>query len=397
MRTKIFSHCKFIHHKSFRKGFDDVSFKWFLKLLVFIIVFAIKCSSCNAQYADSIKLNDIRVLASHNSYKKKPDPKVLRFLSRFKKRLGEDLDPIQLDYGHEKLTIQLDSFNVRGFEFDLAYDPNGGAYAKRRINFFIPGLKQKSKDLKLYQPGIKLLHIADIDYETNYLTFKEALLELKNWSTDNPNHIPLFVNLEIKRSSPGDYSKFLNRIGFKKAPLTDTNIFEVIENEITSVFKADSMILKPLDLKGDYKSIQERLENEGWPKLNDCLGKIIFIVDGDIDGYYANEINKNDNCLMFMYSEPNDASCAFVIRNEPLGNEEDIYALSDKYIVRTRTDAGTIEARKVDYRKYKVAIESQAQIVSTDYYRPDENISDFRVLLIENFESQHPSFELRKK
>lgn len=397
MRTKFFSLRKFIHHKSFRKGFDDVSIKWFLKLLIFNIIFTVKYSSCNAQYADSIRLNDIRILASHNSYKKKPDPKVLRFLSRFKKRLGEELDPIQLDYGHEKLTIQLDSFNVRGFEFDLAYDPNGGAYAKRRINYFIPGLKQKSKDPKLYQPGIKLLHIADIDFESNYLTFQEALLELKNWSEDNPKHIPLFVNLEIKRSSPGDYSKFLNRIGFKKAPLTDTNIFKVIKNEIFGVFTEESMIFKPKDLKGDYNSIQERLENEGWPKLNDCLGKIIFIVDGDIDGYYTNKINKNDNSLMFIYSEPNDASCAFIIRNEPIGNEKEINDLSDKYIVRTRADAGTIEARNMDYTKYQAAFESQAQIVSTDYYRADKTISDFTIELEDNYFSPNKAFILRKK
>ena len=397
MITKLFSHCKFIHHKSFRKGFSDVSFEWLLKLLVFIIVFTIKCSSCNAQHADSIRLNDIRILASHNSYKKKPDPKVLRFLTRFKKRLGEDLDPIQLDYGHEKLTIQLDSFNIRGFEFDLAYDPNGGAYAKRRINYFIPGLKQKSKDSRLYQPGIKLLHIADIDYETNYLTFKEALIELRNWSTDNPNHIPLFVNLEIKRASPGDYSKFLNRIGFKKAPLTDTNIFEVIENEIFSIFSEDSIIFKPQDLKENFESIQQRLDNSGWPKLNDCLGKIIFIIDGDIEGYYADLMNKNDSCLMFIYTEPHNESCAFIIRNEPIGNEKEINDLSDKYIVRTRTDAGTIEARNMDYTKYNAAFESQAQIVSTDYYRADKTISDFKIDLEDNYFSPNKAFMLRKK
>jgi hypothetical protein len=362
-----------------------------ISILIFLINHQFK-----AQYSDSIRLNDIRVLASHNSYKKKPDPKVLRFLSRFKKRLGEDLDPIQLDYGHERLTVQLDSFNVRGFEFDLAYDPNGGAYAKRRINYFIPGLKQKSKDARLYLPGIKLLHIADIDYETNYLTFKEALDELRNWSINNPNHIPLFVNLEIKRSSPGDYSKFLNRIGFKKAPITDTSIFEEIENEILTVFSDDSIIFKPQDLKGNYASIQERLAYEGWPRLNVCLGKIIFIIDGDIDGYYANAINRNEDCLMFIYSEPNDASCAFVIRNESVGNEEEINNLSNKYFVRTRTDAGTIEARKKDYAKFKAAIESQAQIVSTDYYRPDKTISTFTVSLEVSPGEDNPSFILRK-
>lgn len=396
MITKLFSHCKFIHHKPFKKVFIERSFKWSLKSLGFIIFLISNIGYSNAQYADSIRLNDVRILASHNSYKKKPDPKVLRFLSRFKKQLGEDLNPIQLDYGHEKLIVQLDSFNIRGFEFDLAYDPNGGAYAKRRINYFIPGLKQKSKDSSLYEPGIKMLHIADIDYETNYTTFKEALFELKNWSLGHPNHIPLFVNLEIKKESPGDYSKFLNCIGFKKAPLTDTSIFEVIENEISTVFADDSIIFKPQDLKRNFESIQQRLDNVGWPKLNDCLGKIIFIVDGDIDGYYTNEINKNDSCFMFIYTEPHNESCAFIIRNAPIGNEKEINDLSDKYIVRTRTDAGTIEARNMDYTKYQAAFESQAQIVSTDYYRPDKTISDFTIDLEDNYYSPSKAFILRK-
>jgi hypothetical protein len=333
-----------------------------------------------AQYADSIRLNDIRILASHNSYKKKPDPKVLRFLSHFKKRLGQDLDPIQLDYGHETLPVQLDSFAVRGFEFDLAYDPLGGAYAKRRINFFIPGLKQRSKDMELSQPGIKLLHIADVDYESNYLTFIAALEDLKNWSRKNPDHIPLFVNLEIKRESPGDYSKFLNRLGFKKAPVTDSSIFFEIEREILSVFNTDE-VFSPKDLQTQYSSIQERLQTEGWPELNDCLGKIIFILDGDINGFYTNAINNDENRLMFVYSEPQEKSCAFMIRNNPVGREQEIKDLSNSYIIRTRTDAGTIEARNLDYNLFESAYESNAQIISTDYYRPDYTISDFVIHL----------------
>ncbi len=397
MTTKFFSLCKFRHHKYFKKGFEELSFKMSFKSLVIFLYLSSNIYECNAQYADSIRLNDIRILASHNSYKKKPDPKVLRFLSRFKKRLGEDLDPIQLDYGHEKLIVQLDSFNIRGFEFDLAYDPIGGAYAKRRINFFIPGLKQKSKEPKLYRPGIKLLHIADIDYETNYFTFIDALAELKQWSVEHPNHVPIFVNLEIKRASPGDYSKFLNRIGFQNAPVTDTNIFKVIENEVLSVFSEDSMIFKPKDLKDQYTAIQNRLENEGWPSLNDCLGKIIFIIDGDIDGYYAKLLNNNEDCLMFIYSEPNDESSAFVIRNEPKGNEEEIKNLSENYIVRTRTDAGTIEARNLDYSKCDAAIESQAQIVSTDYYQPDLSIGTFSVSFKVKSISEKLIFTLRTK
>ena len=37
---------------------------------------------------DSIPINQLRIIASHNSYKKKPHPKVLRFLKKFQDKLG---------------------------------------------------------------------------------------------------------------------------------------------------------------------------------------------------------------------------------------------------------------------------------------------------------------------
>lgn len=56
------------------------------------------------------------------------------------------------------------------------------------------------------------------------------------------------------------------------------------------------------------------------------------------------------------------------------------------FIVRTRADGDTEEARTGDYTKMNAAFESGAQIISTDYYRPDpryktepENWTDYKV------------------
>jgi len=170
----------------------------------FVSLFCLLSFQGFSQFHDSIRLNEIRVLASHNSYKKKPDPKVLRFLSRFKKQLGESNDPIQMDYGHLPLSRQFDDYGVRGIEIDINYDPKGGLYAKRKLNVFILGIRQRVKDTRMYEPGFKVLHIADVDYETNYLTFREVLIELKIWSESHPNHTPIFVNIEAKGSNPAD-------------------------------------------------------------------------------------------------------------------------------------------------------------------------------------------------
>jgi hypothetical protein len=42
------------------------------------------------------------------------------------------------------------------------------------------------------------------------------------------------------------------------------------------------------------------------------------------------------------------------------------------YLVRTRADEGTQEARRGDYHRLEAALSSGAQYVSTDYYLPDK-------------------------
>lgn len=348
----------------------------------FLLFFFCCCLlNIQAQVEDSIRLNEYRILASHNSYKKKPDPKVIRFLSRFKKRLGDDMDPNRMDYGHLPLSQQFTDYGIRGLELDVNYDPKGGRYKKRRLNFFIGGLKQRVKDSVMGQPGYKMLHITDIDYETNYLTFKSALEEIYTWSKANPNHTPIFINIEPKSDSPGDYSKFLRFLGFKKALKIDSIAYAVLDKEIMSVFNISDM-LTPAELQGRFVSIQERLSVEGWPFLKDCLGKVIFIIDGDRNGRYQSALEKGEKRPMFVYSEPNEPSTAFVKRNDPTNNENAISELTRQYIVRTRCDVETIQARNNDYSLFESAIRSQAQIISTDFYKADPAIGTFEVFTL---------------
>jgi hypothetical protein len=332
---------------------------------------------------DTVRLNELRFLASHNSYKRKPDPKVIRFLSRFKKRLGGDLDPIQLDYGHLPIPVQLNDYNIRGFELDVYNDPKGGHYRKRRVNMFLSGRRQKIKNETMRQPGFKILHIADVDFETNYLTIEEAFSELSQWSLTHPTHEPIFINIEAKGSSPGDYSGFLRFLGFKRAIPFDSIAVELLDQKIRKWFGTDSLLFSPKDLQGEYSSIKERLEDAGWPTLEEVRGKILFLYDSDHDGLYNLSLNNGEDKPMFAYGEIGGESTAFVMRNDPIGKEEEINELSRKYMVRTRTDAGSLEARAHDYTRYQAAMKSNAQIISTDYYEKDPEISDFQIGLVE--------------
>jgi Phosphoinositide phospholipase C, Ca2+-dependent len=65
-------------------------------------------------------------------------------------------------------------------------------------------------------------------------------------------------------------------------------------------------------------------------------------------------------------AQPGQPDCAFTEQNE--GSGEAIAALVRKgYLVRTRTDENTKEARSNDTARREVALASGAQLLSTDY------------------------------
>ena len=82
---------------------------------------------------------------------------------------------------------------------------------------------------------------------------------------------------------------------------------------------------------------------------------------------------------MFYYGEEGDPNTAFLLRNNPEGNEDDIRRSSDRFMIRTRSDAGTEESRNNDFSRWKSAFKSNAQIISTDYYKADLRWSEYKV------------------
>ncbi len=342
--------------------------------MLFITVLA------NAQTAP-LKLNQIQIIASHNSYKKRPSEKELKFLMKVKKQLGEQNNPMALDYGHLPFDSQFSYYNVRGLEIDINNDPKGGLFYKRKVNAFVHGLKQKSGVEALKKPGLKVLHIKDVDYETNYYTFKDALVALKKWSDEHPNHLPLFINIESKDGAPADESGVLRFLGFKRAVKFDNAACDSIDAEIKSVFGNDLKgVLTPDQARGSYNTLDEMASANGWPLLADCRGKVIFAMEGGaVDNYLVNHPSLKGR-VMFVYSEPGKPEAAFVKRNNSTRDIEKIKDLVKRgYIVRTRSDEETWQARNKDYTDMKNAFDSGAQITSTDYYMPDLRISDYQV------------------
>ena len=320
-----------------------------------------------AQSCDALKLNQLQIIGSHNSYKKLPDPQVMKFLMKLRKRLGKKLDPIGIDYGHLPIDSQFENYNMRGLEIDIYNDPKG-----EHQNSHIDALKK---------PGFKVLHIKDVDYQTNYYTFIDALTAIKKWSDAHPNHLPLFINIETKTGGPGDANGFLRFLGFKRTVPFDSAAVDAMDAEIKTVFGNDlKNILTPDRLRGRYTTLNEMVQHNGWPLLDDCRGKIVFIQLGGTKELYLNNHPGGNGRAMCLYAKPGTPECAFVMRDDPMRDSVNITALVKQgYIVRTRSDAETVESRENNSAPKNAAFNSGAQITSTDYYKPDLRFSTFTV------------------
>lgn len=75
---------------------------------------------------------------------------------------------------------------------------------------------------------------------------------------------------------------------------------------------------------------------------------------------------------MFANAEEGTPAAAFRIVNDPIAQGDAIQRLVQQgYMVRTRADANTVEARRGETRRRDAAFASGAHVVTTDYYRPD--------------------------
>ncbi len=322
---------------------------------------------------EQLQLNQIQIIASHNSYRLRTEDTALLLLNGLYQQgiLPANLNPRGLDYTHLPFDAQMSDYGVRGLEIDVYNDPQGGAFANRKIREFwnapiasgIPALDA---------PGFKVLHIKDVDYNTHYFTFVQALQALKSWSDAHPNHLPLFINIETKEDSPADNAT-LAGLGFQAAPPYDAAAADALDAEIKSVFGADlAKIITPDKLRGNLTTLNEVVTKRKYPTLGEARGKIMFIMEGNLVPIYKTNRPSLRNRAAFIYAEEGTEEAVFLLKNNASRDKNLIKQLVQQgYMVRTRSDGDTEQARTGDYSDLHAALESGAQIISTDYYKPD--------------------------
>jgi hypothetical protein len=326
---------------------------------------------------ESTPINRLQFLGSHNSYRLRTYAPLLKFLVSMRSLVPGGLDPRSWDYTHEPYEAQLGTHHVRSLEIDVYYDPSGGAFAKRQGNRLI-GEPVESGDHTLAKPGFKVLHFPDFDYLSNYTTFASALAAVRKWSDANPRHEPIIIHLETKDESGR------GRIPMKDLadpPKWDAAACDALDAEIRSSFD-NARLFTPDALRGKHTSLAEAARARAWPSLSAARGKIIFVMEGCAVSTYRRPALTGR--ASFIYGETGRDDTAFLLMNDPLrGKIAD--RVREGYFVRTRADTDTDEARSGDTRRRDAALASGAQVVSTDYYRPDprggkeEGWTDYRV------------------
>lgn len=319
-------------------------------------------NGCPYPHDDELRLNHFQVLGTHNSYHIQADPPVFQAIEEFSEALA-----MSLEYTHIPLRQQFDDEHIRQIELDVWADPQGGLFASP-VGLVLETNDPNASFPELETPGLKVLHVQDIDYQSTCRRFVDCLETVKAWSDAHPLHMPMMVLVEAKddRLPPNLGYDFVVPIPFGAAAL------DTIDAEIRSVFPPEQLIT-PDDVRGSHDTLAEAIRSDGWPTLAASRGKVMFCLDneGRRSLYLQGHPSLRGRVLFTPASRDAD-DAAFLKLNDPIADFDAIQqAVEEGFVVRTRADGDTDEARTNSITQRDMAIESGAQWVSTDYPVPN--------------------------
>ena len=275
--------------------------------------------------ADEIRLDDIRVVATHNSYKQ-DIPSASAFLYGAIGMGG------RYGYSLPTLTEQLNT-GVRSFELDI--------YSSSSV-----------------QGGFAVMHNSLVDGGSSASSLYLALSELKMWSDYNPKHVPVTVLIEPKTLGGMGYSAL------------NSDDLLALDEMLAELFGAK--LYTPAQALGGYSSFSELRADNGYPFLSEMLGKFIFLLhDGSAaERYIALDTTMRTQKMFYAIDLYNDSGHApqamFAIINgfsDERGRTAYERAVATHFIIRTMAD----EYGDFGEEKLASVLQSEANIISTDY------------------------------
>lgn len=302
-----------------------------------------------------VRLNHLQVIGTHNSYHLEASP------AESALRLSGGYDDSAVAYSHLPVTEQLATQQVRQLEFDLFADPDGGRFATPRLRQLAG---EPAHDPEMLEPGTKVLHIQDYDYRSNCSSLVRCLQQVRDWSRIHRRHVPLAILLDFKDSPLLAGLPATVPLRWTAARMND------VDREIRSVFRRRELIV-PDDVRRGRRTLGTAITRSGWPSLASARGKVMFLMAnrGIHRSRYLAGHPSLARRVAFTNSTPGRPDAAFVEVSDPRGaGTRRIRRLVRRgFVVRTRADADTVEARANDMTRARRALASGAQWVSTDF------------------------------
>lgn len=325
---------------------------------------------CTRAAVDALPINALQAVGTHNSYKLAIAPKEMALLRAVSPDMARGLD-----YAHVPLAEQLVS-GARQLELDLFADPEGGRFLAPLGQRMAPGTEPYDVS-RLTQPGLKVMHVQDVDYRSSCQLFRDCLRAVADWSAANRDHVPIVILLNLKEGdalpAPG---------AIKPLPF-DAAAMDAVDSEIRSVFGPDQLIT-PDQVQGAHDTLRAAVAAGAWPSLGEGRGRVMFALDAprnQVDLYRGDRRSLEGRAAFVNIEESEDAA-AYITLNAPLEQTDRIAkAVAAGLIVRTRADADTAEARTGETARREAAFASGAHYISTDYMTSDPRWTDYQVRL----------------
>ncbi len=346
------------------------SASWLVPSVALVLWLTLPLSAAEQDKA-TLRINQLRLLGTHNSYHVAPDPLVAKLIAA-----AAPAEARAIDCTQRPLDEQLGRLGLRHLELDCYRDPDGGLFATP-LGLKLAAAAGAPPPLKwtdeLAAPGIKVLHSPGFDFRTTVPTLSAALVAVKEWSDAHPRHVPIFLLLELKSDAFAPPQPL---------PWNDEGFAE-LEATIRAVFPRER-ILTPDDLRAGRATLREAVDGVGWPEVDTHRGKIVCLMDneGGVRDAYLAESDVLAGRLLFTSVAPDHPAAAFMKRNDPQAAHDEIRRLVDAgFLVRTRVDAGLEEPSRGDLGRFERALSSGAQLLSTDLPEPDTRFPGYHITL----------------
>lgn len=328
-----------------------------------------------------LRLDQVQIIATHNSYHLPPDWPILALLQGGTFQEGTDWPGQRLvqalDYRHLPLDAQL-SLGLRGFELDVHDDPQGGRFAAPGaiLSAMAKGWPMQRPAgwlAAMEQPGFKVFHHEGYDQSSNCWRLVECLGTVREWSQRHPGHAPIILFIETKQGVAAPLTP-----DYPPVPARDfdADSWRRLDAELRAAIGRDRLFA-PVDLAAE--------RGGRWPTLRVLQGRIIvMLLDSEEAARdYSKAIGPAG--IMFTAERPS-RTMGLRFSGEPwavLPDPRDpriAIARRRGLLAFTRADADTEEARSNDPARRDAAFASGATFISTDFPVPDMRLSNYAVV-----------------